>query len=71
LTAYRYLGFDERTYPDIVVPGEGTLVAKPGDVRELDEAPGDDRWEAAVELPEAEPAEPEPEPVSPTWTEDN
>ena len=56
---YRYLGFDERVYPATVIPGEGTLVAKPGDERELDEAPGDGRWVAADPGP-AERDVPEP-----------
>lgn len=43
MTAYRYAGFDVRYYPDIVIPGEGSLVAHPGDERELEAAP-DSRW---------------------------
>jgi hypothetical protein len=56
LPLFKYLGFDERVYPDFVIPGEGSLVARPGEVRELGDAPGDGRWE---------PAEPEPAPAKP------
>lgn len=35
------------TYPDILIPGEGSLVAFPGDVREFEEAP-DDKWVPVV-----------------------
>ena len=40
---FRYFGPDVRTYPGIVVDGH-VLVAEPGDVRELDEAPNDGLW---------------------------
>jgi hypothetical protein len=52
LPLFKYLGFDERVYPAFVIPGEGTLVARPGEVRELNDVPGDGRWEPADELPE-------------------
>ena len=54
---FKYLGFDERVYPDFVIPGEGSLVARPGEVRELSDVPGDGRWEPADD----ERDEPEPE----------
>ena len=71
MTKYRYFGFADAAYPDVVIPGEGSLYVKPGDVKELDENPdprwfieGEDlvaEWEAS--LP-AEPAKPEPAPKS-------
>jgi hypothetical protein len=44
---FRYTREDERVYPQIVIPGEGSLVAHAGDIRDLDENPGDGRWVAA------------------------
>ena len=41
---YVFIGEDDRIYGHVVVPGEGTLVAHPGDVREWDEPPTDGRW---------------------------
>jgi hypothetical protein len=53
---FRYIGEDERVYPQIVIPGEGSLVAHPGDERDLDEDPGDNRW--VSELPPPPPSTP-------------
>ena len=46
---YRYTAEDDRVYPDILVPGEGSLVARPGDEREFEVPPGDGRWEPAID----------------------
>lgn len=53
MTKYRFTGAYELTYPGIMIPGEGSLVAKPGDVRELEHAP-DFNW-IPVEEPRPEP----------------
>jgi hypothetical protein len=52
LAEYRYVG-TECFYPNIIIPGEGSLVAKPGDVREFDNPPDRTWWV---------PVEPEPKP---------
>lgn len=42
---YQYLGFDTRTYMDIVVPGKGSLVAEPGKQYEFPgDPPSDGFW---------------------------
>jgi hypothetical protein len=41
---YQYAGFTERTYPDIIIPGEGSLVVEPGDIREFEAPPSDGLW---------------------------
>lgn len=65
MTKYRYFGQGSAAYPDVVIPGEGSLRVEPGDVKELDENP-DPRWfiEVASPAPEvkASPAEPPPPP---------
>jgi hypothetical protein len=59
VTMLRYIGEDERVYPQIVIPGEGSLVAHAGDVRDLDENPGDGRWvDASPPKPSFIPATP-------------
>lgn len=64
MTKYRYFGQGPAAYPDVVVPGEGSLYVQPGDVKELDSNP-DPRWfiEVADPAPEvkATPVQPEPE----------
>ena len=57
MTKYRYFGQGSAAYPDVVIPGEGSLWVEPGDVKELDENP-DPRWFIEV-------ADPAP-PVKPT-----
>lgn len=42
---FKYIGPDVRTYPGVMVDGR-VLIAEPGDVRELDEAPNDGNWVA-------------------------
>jgi hypothetical protein len=44
MTKFFYTGEDVRVYPDIVIPGEGSLIAHPGDVRDFDDEPTDGRW---------------------------
>jgi hypothetical protein len=44
LSKYQYLGNVERVYPDVVIPGEGSLVAKPGLIQEFDKPPTDGLW---------------------------
>lgn len=51
---YRYIGAYEVTYPDIVIPGEGSLVAHPGDEREFD-SPPDPHWWVEVADPNSKP----------------
>lgn len=60
MAEYRYVGTD-CWYPNIIIPGEGSLVAKPGDVREFD-TPPDETWWVPVEAPPAAepPAQPKP-----------
>lgn len=56
---YRYVG-TECVYPNIIIPGEGSLVARPGDVREFDTPPDPVWWVEDNEAP-VTPAGPEPE----------
>lgn len=56
MKSYRYTGQIEQVYPDIVLPGEGVLTAKPGDERQFDQPPADGRW---LEIkPPADPVKP-------------
>lgn len=41
---FLYTGPYERFYPEIWTP-RGSLLVQPGDIRELDENPGDGYWE--------------------------
>lgn len=65
LPRYRCFSEQERIYPEIVIPGTGSLVAKAGDEVEMDEPPD---WHWWIEVPEpsgdkpADQGEPEPEP---------
>lgn len=43
MKTYRYVREDVRIYPDILIPGEGSLVANPGDEREFEQPP-DNAW---------------------------
>jgi len=52
LSKYKYVG-TECFYPNIIIPGEGSLVAHPGDVREFDTPPDTTWW-----VKEDEPAKP-------------
>ena len=45
---YLFIGPGERFYPDIIVPGEGSLMAYPGDIREFDDPPSDGNWVPVV-----------------------
>ena len=62
MTKYRYFGQGSAAYPDVVIPGEGSLFVQPGDVKELDENP-DPRWfiEVTDTASKPEPVRPEPE----------
>lgn len=51
MAKFRYVG-SECIYPNILIPGEGSLVAKPGDVREFDTPPDLVWW---VREPDADP----------------
>jgi hypothetical protein len=44
LSKYQYLGNTERIYLDVVIPGEGSLVAHPGQIVEFAAPPGDGLW---------------------------
>ena len=43
MAPYKFTWPYQVTYLEIVIPGEGSLVANPGDVRDFD-SPPDSRW---------------------------
>ena len=56
---YRYAGEIERVYPDLVIPGEGSLVAHPGDEYEGEKPPDPYWWfEVADVVNQPAPAKP-------------
>lgn len=52
MAKFKYVGETQRVYPDIIIPGKGSLVANPGDEVELPKAPTSLYW---VELPATSP----------------
>ena len=64
MTKYRYFGQGSAAYPDVVIPGEGSLWVEPGDVKELDGNP-DPRWfiEVTDPAPEVKPVSARSEPA--------
>lgn len=44
MARFQYVGETQRVYPDIIIPGVGSLVANPGDIVELDKLPGRFYW---------------------------
>lgn len=45
MAKYQYLGYSERIYMDIVIPGQGSLVVQPGQLMEFETGPpGDGFW---------------------------
>lgn len=41
---YQYIGTQPKLYIDIVIPGKGSLFAKPGDVVAFETPPNDGSW---------------------------
>lgn len=56
---FKYVGA-ECYYPNIIIPGEGSLVAHPGDVREFDTPPDRTWWVEVVEPPKEAVVKPAP-----------
>jgi hypothetical protein len=44
MTNYLFIGQTPRLYPNVIIPGRGSLIAEPGDVWTLDTEPGDGLW---------------------------
>jgi hypothetical protein len=44
LKKYEFIGTEPKFYPDIVIPGKGSLFAEPGDVVAFETPPSDGSW---------------------------
>lgn len=62
MSKFKYNGAYAVVYPNIIIPGKGSLSVEPGEVCELDCAPDDGQWLAADD---PKPAQPIPVPATP------
>lgn len=57
---YLYAGETELFYPGILIPGEGSLTARPGDERDFDGDPPPGNWVLVQDAPLSPPPPPAP-----------